>query len=55
MIMKALTALFCLFVVVSGLDNESCEDRGKYVPRHTNFTAEGKIRQMAADASSHAW
>merc|ERR1711992_172912 len=28
MIMKALTALFCLFVVVSGLDNESCEDRG---------------------------
>ena len=55
MIMKALTALFCLFVLVSGLDNESCEDRGKYVPRHTNFTAEGKIRQMAADASSHAW
>merc|ERR1712095_251345 len=28
MIMKALTALFCLFVLVSGLDNESCEDRG---------------------------
>merc|ERR1712209_61009 len=28
MIMKALTALFCLFVIVSGLDNESCEDRG---------------------------
>merc|ERR1711953_825720 len=28
MIMKALTALFCLYVVVSGLDNESCEDRG---------------------------
>ena len=42
MIMKALTALFCLFVAVRGLDNESCEDRGKYVPRHTNFTAEGK-------------
>merc|ERR1712062_471816 len=28
MIMKALTALFCLYVLVSGLDNESCEDRG---------------------------
>merc|ERR1712241_1300355 len=28
MIMRALTALFCLFIVVSGLDNESCEDRG---------------------------
>merc|ERR1711894_516791 len=28
MIMKALTALFCLFVAVRGLDNESCEDRG---------------------------
>ena len=30
-IMKALAALLCLFIVsVSGLDNESCEDRGNF-------------------------
>ena len=42
--MKALAALLCLFIVsVSGLDNESCEDRGNF----TLGTLISRPREMA--------